>query len=68
MPTAPMVEYEQASPEVRAVFDDIMRTKGIDFVPNFWKTLAAHPPLLEEVWRGLDRAMRRGAWTRSPRR
>jgi len=60
MPTAPMVEYEQASPEVRAVFDDIMRTKGIDFVPNFWKTLAAHPPLLEEVWRGLDRAMRPG--------
>ena len=60
MPTAPMVEYEQASPEVRAVFDDIMRTKGIDFVPNFWKTLAAHPPLLEEVWRGLDRTMRPG--------
>ena len=34
-----------------------MAVKGIDFVPNFWKTLASHPPLLAEVWRSLDQAM-----------
>ena len=51
-----MVEYDQAAPEVRAIYDEIMAVKGIDFVPNFWKTLASHPPLLEEVWRGLDEA------------
>ena len=61
MPTASMVEYDQASPEVRAVYDDIMAVKSIDFVPNFWKTLASHPPLLARVWRGLDEAMRPGA-------
>ncbi len=60
MPTVATVEYEQATPEVRAVYDDIMAVKGIDFVPNFWKTLASYPPLLEEVWRGLSRAMAPG--------
>jgi AhpD family alkylhydroperoxidase len=61
MPTAAMVEYDQASPDVRAVYDEIMAVKSIDFVPNFWKTLASHPPLLARVWRGLDETMRPGA-------
>jgi AhpD family alkylhydroperoxidase len=60
MPTVVMVEYDQASSEVRAIYDEIMTVKGIDFVPNFWKTLASYPPLLEEVWRGLSRAMAPG--------
>ena len=60
MPTAAMVEYDEASPEVRAIYDEIMAVKGIDFVPNFWKTLGSHPPLLAEVWHGLNRAMQPG--------
>jgi AhpD family alkylhydroperoxidase len=60
MPTVAMVEERDAPPEVRAVYDEIKAVKGIDFVPNFWKTLGSHPPLLEEVWRGLDRAMQPG--------
>ena len=60
MPTVAMVEYDQATPEVRAIYDDIMTVKGIDFVPNFWKTLASYPPLLAEVWTGLSRAMAPG--------
>jgi AhpD family alkylhydroperoxidase len=60
MPTVEMVEYDQASPPVRAIYDEIMATKNIDFVPNFWKTLASHPPLLDEVWRSLNRAMTPG--------
>jgi AhpD family alkylhydroperoxidase len=60
MPTVAMVEYDQAGPGVRAIYDEIMAVKGIDFVPNFWKTLASYPPLLEEVWRGLARAMAPG--------
>jgi AhpD family alkylhydroperoxidase len=55
-----MVEYGAAGSEVRAIYDEIMAVKGIDFVPNFWKTLATHPPLLAEVWRSLDRAMQPG--------
>jgi len=60
MSTVGMVEYDQASAEVRAIYDEIMAVKGIGFVPNFWKTLASHPPLLEEVWRGLSQAMAPG--------
>jgi AhpD family alkylhydroperoxidase len=60
MPTVAMVEYGDASPQVRAIYDEIMAVKGIDFVPNFWKTLASHPPLLAEVWGSLDRAMQPG--------
>ena len=60
MATVRMVEYGAAPSEVRAIYDEIMAVKGIDFVPNFWKTLASHPPLLAEVWRSLNRAMQPG--------
>jgi hypothetical protein len=43
MPTVAMVEERDAPPEVRAVYDEIKAVKGIDFVPNFWKTLGSHP-------------------------
>ena len=60
MPTVQMVEYADATSEVRAVYDDIMSVKGIDFVPNFWKTLASHPPLLIDVWCSLRDTMAPG--------
>jgi AhpD family alkylhydroperoxidase len=60
MPTAAMVDYDDASPEVRAVYDEIMAVKGIDFVPNFWRTLASHPPLLQQTWGSLNRTMAPG--------
>jgi AhpD family alkylhydroperoxidase len=60
MPTVRMVEYENATPEVRAVYDDIMKTRGIDRVPNFWRVLASHPPLLQDVWQSLKAAMAPG--------
>jgi AhpD family alkylhydroperoxidase len=60
MPTVAMVEYDDAPAEVRAIYDQIKAVKGIDFVPNFWKTLASHPPLLADVWASLDQAMRPG--------
>lgn len=61
MPTVKMVEYNDASDEVRAVYDDIMATKGIDFVPNFWKTVATHPPMLKQLWSEIGQVMADGA-------
>ncbi len=61
MPTVPLVEYEDASPEVRAVYDDIMATRGIDWVNNFWKALANHPDLLADTWQRLKHVMAPGA-------
>lgn len=60
MSTVPMVEYEQATGLVKEVFDDIKRTRQIDRIPNFWKTLATHPPTLARVWRDLKEVMAPG--------
>ena len=61
MSTAPLIEYDQADPEVRAVYDDIMATRNIDWVNNFWKALANHPPTLRRVWDDLKQVMAPGA-------
>ena len=46
----PLIEYDQASPEVRAVYDDIMATRRTDYINNMWKALANHPPSLQRTW------------------
>jgi len=61
MPTVPMIEYVDASDEVRAVYDDIMTTRQIDWLNNFWKVLAHHPPTLRRVWEDIKRVMAPGA-------
>ncbi len=55
------VEYDDAVAEVRAVYDDIMKTRGIDFVPNFWRTIAHDPALLRRTWESLKEIMAPGA-------
>src|SRR5690349_24991643 len=56
-----MVEYEDASPEVRAVYDDIMKTRNTDLINNFWKALASHPPTFKRTWESLKEVMAPGA-------
>ena len=56
-----LVEYADASPEVRAVYDDIMATRKTDWVNNFWKALAAHPPTLKRIWENVKAVMGPGA-------
>ena len=50
MATVKLIEYADASAEVRAVYDDIMATRKTDWINNFWKVLAHHPPTLERTW------------------
>ncbi len=57
MAIARLIEYAEASPEVRAVFDDIKRTRNIPDVNNFWKVLANHPPTLKRTWASLKEVM-----------
>jgi AhpD family alkylhydroperoxidase len=61
MPTVKTVEYADASPAVRAVYDDIMATRKIDWINNFWKVLAHHPPTLKRTWESLKEIMAPGA-------
>ena len=56
-----MIEYEQASGEVRAVFDDIRATRKTDFINNFWKALAHDPATLQRTWESLKQIMTPGA-------
>ncbi|MGO4834317.1 carboxymuconolactone decarboxylase family protein [Rhizobiaceae sp. 2RAB30] len=60
-PIVPPIEYEAASDEVRAVYDDIMRTRGADWINNFWKLLAHDPALLRRTWEDLKQVMAPGA-------
>jgi AhpD family alkylhydroperoxidase len=56
-----MIEYADASPEVRAVYDDIMATRKIDWINNFWKVLANDPRTLRRTWESLKEVMAPGA-------
>ncbi len=55
------IEYADASPEVRAVYDDIMATRKSDWVNNYWKVLAHHPPTLRRMWANSKEVMGPGA-------
>ncbi len=61
MPTVPMIEYKDANAEVRAVYDDIMATRKVDWINNFWKVLATHPPTLKRTWESIKQVMAPGA-------
>ena len=55
------IEYRDASPEVRAVFDDIKQTRQVDDVNNFWKYLARDPVTLKRTWESVKEVMSPGA-------
>jgi len=55
------IDYKHATPEVRAVFDDIMRTRKVDDVNNFWKYLARDPATLSRTWTSIKEIMGPGA-------
>lgn len=55
------INYENASAEVRAVFDDIKKTRKVEDVNNFWKYLAHDPRMLRHVWESLKDMMGPGA-------
>ena len=61
MSLVPLIEYNEASPEVRAIYDDIMQTRGVDWINNFWKALANDPPSLRRTWTSLKQVMAPGA-------
>jgi AhpD family alkylhydroperoxidase len=55
------IEYEDAGPDVRAVYDDIRATRRTDFINNFWKVLASDPPTLARTWSAVKTVMAPGA-------
>ena len=55
-----LIEYAQASPEVKSVYDDIMKTRGVDWINNFWKVLANDPRELKRIWTNVKQVMAPG--------
>ena len=64
MATVRLIEYGESSAEVRAVYDDIMAARKADWVNNFWKALANHPPTLRRTWESVKEVMAPGALDR----
>ena len=61
MATVPLIQYEDATREVQAIFDDIRRTRNVEDVNNFWKALANHPETLKRTWELVRDVMKPGA-------
>jgi AhpD family alkylhydroperoxidase len=61
MATLGLIEYKDASPEVRAVYDDIMATRNTDWINNFWKAIANDPATLKRTWEDIKQIMSPGA-------
>jgi len=60
MATWGMIEYRDANPEVRAIYDDIMATRKVDWINNFWKALAHNPDALKRTWESIKEIMAPG--------
>jgi uncharacterized peroxidase-related enzyme len=56
-----LIEYEDASPEIRAVYDDIREARKTDYINNFWKALANDPATLKRTWESIKQIMAPGA-------
>ena len=61
MASVPLIDDDKASAEVRAVYDDIRATRKTDYVNNFLKALANHPPTLRRTWESVKEVMAPGA-------
>jgi len=61
MATLGFIEYEHATAEVRAIYDDIMATRKTDWINNFWKALAHDPATLRRTWESVKAIMAPGA-------
>ena len=64
MATCGLIEYQQASADVRTIYDDIMATRKTDRVNNFWKAIAHDPALLRRTWQSVKEVM--AAWALDP--
>ena len=57
MALMPFIEEADASPAVKAVYDDIKATRKVDWINNFWKVLANDPATLKRTWEDLKQVM-----------
>ena len=61
MATVPLLTDGDATPEARAVFDDIRATRQTEYVNNIWRAMANEPATMAATWDRLKQVMGPGA-------
>lgn len=61
MATVKLVEYQEADPKAKAVFDDLKEIRQTDFINNFWKAMANQPSNMHRIWEQIKEVMQPGA-------
>ena len=61
MPILKVISKKNITGKVKKVFEDIKKTRKIDKIPNFWKTIANDPNTLERTWTSLKQIMKKGS-------
>jgi AhpD family alkylhydroperoxidase len=61
MASVKLIDEKDASAEVRAVYEDIKATRKTEYVNNFWRALANHPPTLRRTWDSVKQVTAPGA-------
>ena len=60
MATVKLIQYEESNSEVREIYDDIRKTRGGEFINNFWLALANNPEQLARTWNQVKMIMKGG--------
>ena len=55
------INENKAKGKVKKIFADIKKTRSIKKIPNFWRSIAHNPELLERTWNNLKQIMRKGS-------
>ena len=55
------ISEKKVKVKVKKIFNRIKKERKINFIPNFWRTIANDPDTLERTWNSLCQIMRKGA-------
>ena len=55
------INEKKGNAKVKKIFNEIKKTRKISKIPNFWKSIAHNPLLLERTWNNLKQIMKDGA-------
>ena len=61
MPILKAISERDAKGSVKKIFADIKKTRKINKIPNFWRTIANDPITLKRTWESLQQVMKKGS-------
>ena len=61
MPILKTISERNAKGKIKRIFEDIKKTRKINKIPNFWRTIANDPITLKRTWESLQQVMKKGS-------